>query len=152
MVFLQGAARPTGPAAACLELVQNEYVQLFLSSEMLEEIRDVLTRPKLQRKFPILTPDYVDSFLEALSDKAIHLDEIPQIFRYERDPKDEKVINLALAAEVTLVVSRDNDLLDLMDETRPEGQDFRQRFPKLTIVDPVTFLQTLAARIETEAE
>jgi len=40
------------------------------------------------------------------------------------------------------LVSRDNDLLDLMqDET------FRQRFPGLVILDPVTLLGELASQI-----
>ena len=44
-------------------------------------------------------------------------------------------LNLALAARVGYLVSRDNDLLDLMKDAW-----FLGKFPQLRIVDPVTFL------------
>ena len=47
MVFLQGAASPDGPAAACLRLAEKGHVELCVSSEILSEVRDVLTRPTL---------------------------------------------------------------------------------------------------------
>ncbi|MBV8610380.1 MAG: PIN domain-containing protein, partial [Singulisphaera sp.] len=46
MVLLQAAARVTGPAAACLRAVREGRLELFLSPEILSEVRDVLTRPK----------------------------------------------------------------------------------------------------------
>ena len=57
----------------------------------------------------------------------------------ERDPKDSKYINLAIAARAPYVVTRDKDLLDLMSD-RPDGIEFRRRFPALKIVDPATFV------------
>ena len=136
MVFLQGASRAAGPCAACLKLVEENRVELFLSARILAEVRDVLTRPKIQRKFPILTQEYVDVFLHALIRKATLLPDVPQQFVYERDPKDEPYINVALACGAAYLVSRDKDLLDLMSEL-----DFRVRFPKLSVVDPIAFLQ-----------
>jgi predicted nucleic acid-binding protein len=42
MIFLQAAARPNGPAAALLELVEIGELELFVSEACLEEIREVL--------------------------------------------------------------------------------------------------------------
>lgn len=64
--------------------------------------------------------------------------DVPEVALLARDPKDEPYINLALAAGAAFLVSRDNDLLDLM--TDPE---FRGRFPGLQIVDPATLLREL---------
>ena len=136
MVFLQGAARRSGPSAACLKLVEDNRVELFLSADILAEVQDVLTRPKLQRKYPILTQEYVGALLRALIRTATIIPDVPRQFVYERDPKDEPYINLALASGAAYLVSRDNDLLDLMSD-----MDFHTRFPKLTIIDPVAFLQ-----------
>lgn len=73
MVFLQGAARPTGPAGACLRLVDDDRVILCLSNAILVEVRDVLSRPKLQRKFPALTAEWVEAFVGNLTLKGVRL-------------------------------------------------------------------------------
>ena len=142
MVFLQGLIKETGPGVECLELFEDGRIELFISDAVLYEIGDVLTRPKLQQKFPLLTLERAERLLEGLKDKAIFVESVPAEFKYERDPKDEMYVNLSLAAGASFLVSRDNDLLDLMKET-DAGKDFRQRFPRLTILDPVAFLGAL---------
>ena len=71
------------------------------------------------------------------------LTDVPQVFTYERDPRDEKYINLAIASNAHYLVSRDKDLLDLRKEDLPEGQGFRAQFPSLQILDPVDFLKQI---------
>lgn len=66
MIFLQAAARPSGPAAAFLELVEIGELELFVSEACLEEVREVLSRPSLQRKFPSLTISNVNDFLDRI--------------------------------------------------------------------------------------
>lgn len=104
------------------------------------EVRDVLTRPKTLRKFPALSPEAVDAFLQDVEGLAVRVDSVPRNFALPRDPKDEPYINLALAAGALHLVSRDRDLLDLMGDS-----DFRQRFPDLHILDPVALLAVLRA-------
>lgn len=141
---LQGAARATGPAAACLQLVEAERVRLCLSPEVRAELRDVLLRPKLRRKFPVLTPEWVETVLGRLEERAELFSEVPRVVELPRDPEDEPYLNLAIAAGARYLVTRDRDLLDLMDRSRPEGEAFRARFPDLLILDPVSFLRELA--------
>ena len=69
------------------------------------------------------------------------LEGFPEVFTCQRDPKDAQYVNLALAADAKLIVSRDRDLLDLMDLATRDGSAFHKRFPSLRIVDPVQFLQ-----------
>ncbi len=69
----------------------------------------------------------------------------PETFTYQRDPDDAHYVNLALAADAKLIVSRDNDLLDLMDATKPEAAEFQTRYPSLRILSPVGFLREVAA-------
>ncbi len=64
MVFLQGAGRPTSPARACFRLIDESKVTLCLSAEILAEIRDVLTRPKTQQRFPLLSPEWAETFIQ----------------------------------------------------------------------------------------
>jgi predicted nucleic acid-binding protein len=54
VVFLQGAGRRGNAARACLDLVDDGIVQLCLSPDVLAEIDDVLHRPEILRKFPLI--------------------------------------------------------------------------------------------------
>jgi putative PIN family toxin of toxin-antitoxin system len=139
MVFLQGAARPQGPARACFHLVDNGKIALCVSAGILAEVRDVLTRPKTQKKFPLLTPEWAEEFVSNVKSKAVVVEEVPKVFSLERDPKDEPYVNLAIATNSPYLVSRDKDLLDLM-----EDKDFREKYPNLMILDPAAFLKAMA--------
>ena len=141
-VFVQAFFNANGPAASCVRLVEQGVVALLLSGDILSELRDVLNRPKLRRKFSATSQDLVDDFLRRLLDNAEIVKEVGKQFYYERDPKDEKYVDLALGGAATYLISRDNDLLDLMKET-DAGKDFRLRFPGLTILNPVAFLRAM---------
>ena len=145
MVFLQGAACPDGPAAACLHLAESGHVELCLSAEVLREVRDVLSRPKIRQRFPALTEETLTAFFARLSRLAHRVGEVPRVVPLPRDPKDEKYLDLAVAAGATYLISRDNDLLDLMDEQKPDGRTFRTSFPQITILDPVSFLRSFSS-------
>jgi putative PIN family toxin of toxin-antitoxin system len=146
MIFLQGLVKEKGFAVECLELFEKGAVELFVSEEILAEIADVLTRPKLQERFSLLTAERVERLLELIGQKAVLIKNVPQIFRYSRDPKDEKYINLAVEANADYIISRDNDLLDLMTDFTDEAKEFRQRFRPLKVIEPLEFLRI----IETE--
>ncbi|MBC7816626.1 MAG: putative toxin-antitoxin system toxin component, PIN family [Planctomycetaceae bacterium] len=141
MIFLQAAARPASPARACFQTLDESLMTLCVSPVILTEVRDVLSRPELVARFPALSPEWVNEFLEAITSKALVVPDVPDAFSLPRDPKDEPYINLAIATQAEFLVSRDRDLLDLMTDA-----DFRRRFPGLTIVDPMTFLRTIRLR------
>ena len=139
MVFLQGAGRPASPARACFRLVDSEQITLFISEAIFTEVQDVLTRPKTQRRFPLLSPEWAKAFVQNVATKVVVIHDVPAVFTLSRDPKDEPYVNLAIAAQAHYLVSRDRDLLDLMQDA-----EFRGRFPNLIILDPVAFLQELS--------
>ncbi len=142
-VFLQGAARPAGPAAECVRLVDDGQVALCISAEILAELRDVLTRPKTQRRFPGLSPEWVESFVSNVELKALLLADVPHTVTLERDPKDEPYLNLAIAAGAKYLVTRDLDLLDLMKD-----ENFRRRYPAMLILEPPAFLHEFPPRTQ----
>jgi hypothetical protein len=90
---------------------------------------------------------FIDSgyFLRDLTDKAEFLSDIPQVIAYPRDPDDEPYINLAVAADARYLVTWDNDLLDLMDDTTAVGLEFQRRFPDLRVLTPVALIRELSA-------
>jgi putative PIN family toxin of toxin-antitoxin system len=142
MVFLQAAAKPLGPAGACIDRAEKGHVELLVSTEIVEEVRDVLNRPAIQRKFRTLTPERAADIIARVERVAVIFDPVPNAFSFCRDPKDSMYLNLAIAGSAELVVSRDKDLLDLMTSTDSESTAFRTAYPNIRIVNPVAFLQT----------
>lgn len=142
-VFLQGLLSKNGPAVRCLELIEKDRIRLVISEEVLTEIKDVLSRPRLRKKNPNLTDAKVDDLIEMLLLKAEFVRKVPKHFAYSRDPNDEPYLNLAIETEAVFLVSRHNDLLDLMINFTDEAKDFRRRFRKIKVVNPVEFLQII---------
>lgn len=140
-VFLQGLISKSGPAVACLELIEQEKLKLVTSEDTLAEIKDVLARPQLRQRNHDLTDAKVEQLIEMLLERGDFIKRVPQHFKYSRDPNDEPYINLAIEANAVFLVSRDNDLLDLMTGYTNECKDFRRRFRGLKIVNPVEFLE-----------
>jgi uncharacterized protein len=143
MIFLQATASESGPAATLLRLVDRNVVSLFVSHEILGEVRDVLSRSKVRTKNPDITSERVDSLITRVSEKAAIIDAVSQHFSYVRDPRDEKYINLAIEVKADYIVSRDRDLLDLMTGHTDECKDFRRRFRSLKVIGPVEFLKSV---------
>jgi uncharacterized protein len=143
--LLQAAGSRKGPAGACLTLVDEGHVKLYLSTVTFDEIRDVLNRPEIRKAFPKLTDEYVSGFLDHLADKGHRIEDVPSVYRFDRDPKDEPFINLAIATQAPFLVTRDSGLLDLMKDDA-----FRNAYPWLTIFDPVAFLKHVRAEVARE--
>jgi putative PIN family toxin of toxin-antitoxin system len=143
--LLQAATNRKGPAGACLTFVDEGRVKLFISAALLEEVRDVLSRPDFRKAFPTLTDENVQNFLEHLVDKGHTVEDIPAAYRLNRDPDDEPFVNLAIASQAAFLVSRDKHLLDVMNDVA-----FRKAYPALTILDPVAFLKHVRAQVAKE--
>ncbi len=85
------------------------YGEILLSSELLAELSDVLGRKKFDR---FLTSEEREEFLETFVDRAILIDIIETVQEC-RDPKDDKILELALNGQAQYIVSGDKDLLVL---------------------------------------
>lgn len=140
-IFVQSLLNPKGVAAACVELVRRGEVSLYVSPQVLTEIRDVLRRPNITRRLPGLTAGQVEAFLEDVVAHATTIRNVPEKFRLTRDPEDEPYINLAIAAKANYIVSRDKDLLSLMTGITVDCKEFRQRFRLLKVIEPLDFLR-----------
>ncbi len=140
-IFVQAILNSHGVAAACAELIKRGEAILYVSPQILVEIRDVLQRPNITKRLPSLTVEGVEAFLDDIIAHAVMIRNVPEKFRYERDPEDEPYINLAVAAGADYIVSRDKDLLSLMVGTAVECKEFRQRFRPLKVIEPLDFLR-----------
>jgi len=140
MLFFRAAARPQR-IYSTFRLVEEARVTLCMSAEVLAEVRDVLNRPEHYAKFPALTPKTVDAFLSRYLRDVSWFPLVPHLYTVERDPKDSKYVNLAIAANAPYLVTTDLDLLDLMKSDTPDGREFVRRFPRLKILVRTPFFR-----------
>lgn len=140
-VFVQGIANRNSPARKALRLFFDGKITLYVSDAILREVRDVLSRPEIRRTLPGITDRIVNAFFIQLETKALPITNVPEEFRYERDPGDEVYINLAIVTDAAYLVSRDKDLLDLMTKAEPNALEFRRRYPFLRIMKAEDFIR-----------
>ncbi len=95
-----------------LEAAQDGVIDLFTSHALLSELLEVLSRDKFQKRLMAVNSsvDEIIDLYKALAE-LIEVDEIEPVVI--RDPDDDAVIACALAADSELIISGDNDLLDL---------------------------------------
>lgn len=68
---------------------------------------------------------------------------MPPLYTHPFDPDDSHYVNLAVATNSRLIVSRDRHLLNLMDRGRTEARDFMMLFPTLTVTTPDALCEQL---------
>ncbi len=141
VVFLQALANDESPAARALDLIDSGDITLYVSEQVLRELRNVLDRSEVRKALPGITDLRVESLFRRLDRKAVMVKDVPRDFEYSRDAKDEPYLNLAIAARANFLVSRDKDLLDLMTRHDEASKQFRQRFRFLKTIEPAGLLQ-----------
>lgn len=107
-VFLRALINPK---SLCGRMVFETDYDLFTADPINQEILEVLNRPRIRRKFPQITEERVSSIrllLEQANWVELTGEEIVPICR---DPKDDKFLACARAANADFLVSEDNDLL-----------------------------------------
>ena len=142
-IYLQAFLSTKGVASRCLKLIDDELVELFISRNIFNEVKDVLSRPEFQVKFSHTTPENLAIFLEYIKEKAIFVRSVGKHFELPRDKKDEPYLNLAIEIKGDFIVTWDRDLLDLMTDISVNGKEFRQKSRPLKIVEPIEFLGML---------
>ena len=152
MVFIQAVANDESPAARILDLVDSGEVKLYMSEEILSEARNVLSRPELRGRLSGITDVRVEALFRRLERKAFWMRQVPRLFEYPRDPKDEPYINLAVAAGADYIISCDKDLLALMTGYNEESKEFRQRFRPLKVITPPALLEEIERGREEERQ
>lgn len=145
-VFVQGIANRNSPARKALRLFFDGALSLFVSETILREVRNVLSRPEVRDRLPGINDRIVNAFLTKLEARAILITNVPEEYRYERDPDDEMYINLAIVVNASYLVSRDQDLLDLVTASTDVARQFRSRYPFLRIMKAADFIAEMESR------
>ena len=127
--LVRAVYQPTGSVGPVLERLRDKDYLLIYSEPLLSEFVDVINRPRIRDKYHI-TPEDISTVVALL---ILRGREIRSVERIEicRDPKDNMVLEAAIAGEAQVIVSGDEDLLTL------------DPFRGISIVSPSKFLEML---------
>ncbi len=97
-----------GPPARILERALAGEIACFTSLPILDEVRDVLQRPKFG-----LSAEQALTLIEALHDLCVVVSPTRRIRAVDADPDDNAILECAMTADADFVVSGDAHLLNL---------------------------------------
>lgn len=97
-IFFRGKSREG------LELARTGKFKLFFSKEIINELKDVLSK-----RFDLSDRD-IDKIVRNIKKYTVLIDS-PSKVDMVRDPKDNKILDCAIAAMARYLVTGDNDLL-----------------------------------------
>lgn len=117
-----------GPPGAVLDAALAGHFEIVTSPALLDELRRVLSYPKLQAV--IGDGDELIELIELLALAAIVVTPTEAV-EIIRDPDDNRLIEAAQAGQADIIVTGDQDLLTLM------------HIEQISILTPREFLETL---------
>lgn len=108
-VLISAVIRPHGVMGNVIrKLRDGAYIYVY-SLAMIEELVDVITRPKIYRKYGLVAAD-VTTLLLLLQLRGEIVYPEKEIVMC-RDPKDDKFLEAAVAGNADMIVTSDSDLL-----------------------------------------
>lgn len=128
-ILVRARIRPQGTVAPVLGRLRVSAYTFLYCQRLLDELVDVLGRPRIRQKYHIEDED-VTALLLLLTRQGEAIAATRRI-TVCRDPKDDKFLEVAVAGGADVIVSGDEDLLVLSP------------FEGIPIVGPSTFLAML---------
>lgn len=115
-VLVSAAISPAGPPRQIITAWTDERFELIMSPSVLDELADVLARPKFRR---FISTAIAVAFIDGLATGAIIVADPPEPPSVSRDPDDDYLIALARSTGADYIVSGDRDLLGLTGPDPP---------------------------------
>lgn len=109
-VFVSAALgqSPQSPSVRIINAALDGRIELVMSPALLEEIADVLSRPRIRKR---LSADDAQLFLADIASQVVMLADPADPPSVCRDPDDDYLVALTLTAGAEVLVSGDGDLL-----------------------------------------
>lgn len=121
-VWVSALLNPAGPPALLFQAWVDRRFQVATSPRLLDELADVLTRPRLRDRYGISAED-AGRFIDLVAAGATVVGLANEAYGC-RDADDDAVIETAVRSGATLLVTRDDDLKgdsDLVDRLALQG-------------------------------
>ena len=129
-IFVSALITPRSNSAKVLRLWEDNVFEVLVSGEILSEISEVLSYPKI-KKYHDLNVLSVKKLLGEYADAAFFIKTRDKLDVIKEDPSDNKFLECALAGKADFIVSGDKHLLNL------------KVFGKITILNPREFLERI---------
>ena len=115
-VLVSAAISPAGPPRQILTAWIDERFELIASPALLDELAEVLARPKFQR---FITAAVATELIDGLATDAVTVADPSELPGVTPDPDDDYLVALARVAGADYLVSGDRHLLGLTDPDPP---------------------------------
>lgn len=128
-IIIGAVIKPEGTVGAILRRLRDKGFTILYSEPLLIELADVLNRTRIRQKYGLSTQD-IETVLALI---LLRGEAVTPARRIDicRDPKDNTILEAAVAGHADLISSGDEDLLSLRE------------FEGIPIVVPAEFLRRL---------
>lgn len=124
-VVVSAALTPQGISAEIFEMLIQGAIENFTSDEIMEEIRDVLRRPKFNK----VDKNYLQYIIENFEKLSRKINPEIKIDAIKEDPDDNKFLEVAVSEKTDYIISGDGHIKTLKE------------FYGIRIVSPSEFLE-----------
>jgi len=131
-VVISSAISSDGNPAHIFEMLLLEKIENYTTTEIIEEIKEVMKRPKITKLVGLPEREFVISNFESFSTKIKPLISLNEV---EDDPDDNKFLECAVFANVNYIISGDDHLLKIKD------------FRGILIITPAEFVRLIESRV-----
>lgn len=131
-VIVSGILVPHGHPAQILQAWRDGQFLLITSEAIIQEVKEVLNRPRIRKKYRHLTPRIIGRLINLLRHHGVLVPGKLKLRVVERDPDDDKVIIAAVEGKAEYIVAGDTDLADL------------KSYHGIKIVKPADFMRLLS--------
>ena len=129
-ILISGVIKPEGATGEILRRLRDGEFALLYTEPLLAELAEVINRPRIRQKYGLGSED-IETVLALILLRGEPIDPTRRV-EICRDPKDNMILQAAVAGQADMITSGDFDLLSLRE------------FAGMPIISPAVFLQRLA--------
>ena len=129
-ILISGVIKPERATGEILRRLRDGEFVLLYTEPLLAELAEVINRPRIRQKYGLGSED-IETVLALILLRGEPIDPTRRV-EICRDPKDNMILEAAVAGQADMIKSGDFDLLSLRE------------FAGMPIISPAEFLQRLA--------
>ena len=129
-ILISGVIKPERATGEILRRLRDGEFVLLYTEPLLAELAEVINRPRIRQKYGLGSDD-IETVLALILLRGEPIDPTRRV-EICRDPKDNMILEAAVAGQADMITRGDFDLLSLRE------------FAGMPIISPAEFLQRLA--------